>query len=146
MRTPNSNGKSSLAEAIGRMAGPGAMKGASPITRRQQAEVEIETWLGCHLVDAGGGLQVVLLRGVKGSDLLLQNLDQPLSVLASYCRRILSSDYLLAELVRFADIEWGRVFGERPYFEKAGSEPHADDPYTVESVRNTLAGLLKQLP
>jgi hypothetical protein len=137
--------KFTLTEAIGRMAGPGAMKGESPIARMQQAGVEIETWLGRHLMDAGGGLQVVLLRGVKGSDLLLNDFDQPLDVLASYCQRILSSDYLLKELVRAADIEWGRVFGERPYFEKEGSAADPDDPYTIDSVRNTLSGLLKQL-
>jgi hypothetical protein len=137
--------KFTLAEAIGRMAGPGAMKGESPIARIQQAGVEIELWLTRHLGDAAGGLHVVLLRGVKESELLLNNLDQPLMVLASYCQQILGSEYQLEELVRHTDIEWGRIFGERPYFEKAGSPPHADDPYTVESVRKTLSGLLKQL-
>jgi hypothetical protein len=134
-----------LAEAIGRMAGPGAMKGESPITRLQQAGVEIENWLSSHLADATEGLHTVLLRGVKESEVLLDNFDQPLVVLGNYCRRILGSGYLLEELVRQADIEWGRVFGERPYFDKAGSPPHPDDPYTLDSVRNTLNGLLKQL-
>jgi hypothetical protein len=137
--------KFTLAEAIGRMAGPGAMKGESPIPRLQQAGVEIETWLTRHLADAAGGLNIVLLRAVKESELLLNNLDQPLVVLGSYCQRILGSEYRLEELVRQADIEWGRVFDERPYFEKAGSPAHPDDPYTVESVRKTLSCLLKQL-
>ncbi len=90
--------KFTLTEAIGRMAGPGAMKGESPIARMQQAEVEIETWLRRHLMDADEGLQAVLLCGVKRSDLLLDNFDQPLAVLASYCQRVLGSDYLLKEL------------------------------------------------
>jgi hypothetical protein len=137
--------KFTLAEAIGRLAGPGAMKGESPVTRLQQAEIEIASWLRGHLPDAGGALQVVLHRQVKGSELLLNNMDQSLVVLASYCQRVLNSDYLLEELVRDADIEWGRVMGERPYFEKEGSPHHPDDPYTVESVRNALSGLLKQL-
>ncbi len=137
--------KFTLAEAIGRLAGPGAMKGESPITRMQQAEIEIKIWLTSHLAEAGGALQVVLNRHVKGSEVLLNNLDQPLVVLASYCQRVLDSDYLLQELVRDADVEWGRVMGERPYFEKEGSPRHPDDPYTVESVRNALSGLLKQL-
>ena len=34
--------KFSLAEAIGRMAGPGMMKGVSPVTRKRQAEAAIE--------------------------------------------------------------------------------------------------------
>lgn len=137
--------KFTLAEAIGRMAGPGAVKGASPITGLQQAGVEIENWLRTHLTDAGGGLEVVLLRGVKESDLMLNNFNQPLVVLNKYCQRLLDSEVRLAELVRFADIEWGRIFDERPYFEKAGSPPKTDDPYTLESVRNTLTNLLKQL-
>jgi hypothetical protein len=137
--------KFTLAEAIGRLAGPGAMKGESPIARMQQAEVEIGTWLSGHLADAGGVLNVVLLRGVKGSELLLNNFDQPLIVLGSYCQRILASEYRLKELVREADIEWGRVFGERPHFEQEGSPPDPDDPYTVESVRNILCDLLRQL-
>jgi hypothetical protein len=137
--------KFTLAEAIGRLAGPGAMKGESPVTGMQQAEYEIDAWLCDHLADAGGALPVVLLRHVKGSELLLNNFDQPLVVLAGYCQRVLDSDYLLEELVRDADIEWGRVMGERPHFEKAGSPSHPDDPYTVESVRNALTGLLKQL-
>jgi hypothetical protein len=137
--------KFTLAEAVGRLAGPGAMKGESPVARMQQAGVEIETWLRHHLADPEGALQVVLLRYVKESELLLNNFDQPLVVLASLCQRILGSDYLLKEFVRDADIEWGRVFGERPYFEKEGSPPHPDDPYTIDSVRNTLSGLLKQL-
>ena len=32
-----------LEEAIGRLAGPGAMKGESPIARMKQAEIEIES-------------------------------------------------------------------------------------------------------
>jgi hypothetical protein len=137
--------KFTLAEAIGRLAGPGAMKGESPITRLQQAEIEIGDWLRVHLVDAGGALQVVLHRHVKESELLLNNLGQPLVVLAEFCRRILDSDFLLKELVREADIEWGRVMGERPYFEKEGAPPDPDDPYTVESVRHALLEVLKQL-
>jgi hypothetical protein len=136
--------KFTLAEAIGRLAGPGAMKGESPIGRLQQAEVEIETWLRRHLAGAGGPLQVVLHRRVKGSELLLNNSDQPLIVLASYCQRILDSQYLLEELVRDADIEWGRALGERPYFEQGGAA-HPDDPYTVESVRTSLSEVLEQL-
>jgi hypothetical protein len=35
--------KFTLAEAIGRLAGPGAMKGESPVPRMRQAEIEIES-------------------------------------------------------------------------------------------------------
>lgn len=135
----------SLADAIGRLAGPGAMKGVSPVARMRQAEIEIESWLRRGLTDAAGGLQVVLLRRVAGSELLLNNHDQPLIVLAGYCQRILGSEYDLKELVREADIEWGRTFEERPFFEKEGATAHPDDPYTVESVRSALSGLIARL-
>jgi hypothetical protein len=137
--------KFTLEEAIGRLAGPGAMKGESPVARMQQAEAEIASWLRRHLADAGGALRFVLHRNVKASELLLNNFDQPLVVLAGYCRRVLDSEYLLEELVRDADVEWGRVMGERPYFVRPGSPSHPDDPYTVESVRNALSGLLEKL-
>jgi hypothetical protein len=137
--------KFTLAEAIGQMAGPGAMKGVSPVARKQQAEVEIENWLRQHLTDSDGALQVVLLRRVKESEFLLKGFEQPHVVLAACCEWILGSDYRLKELVRDTDIEWGRVFGEMPRFETEGSPPHPDDPYTVESVRRDLSDLLKQL-
>jgi hypothetical protein len=137
--------KFTLEEAIARLAGPGSMKGESPVPRIEQAASEIYSWLRVHLIDAGGALEVVLNRHVRGSELLLNNFDKPLIVLAGCCQRILDSDYLMSELVRAADIEWGRVMGEQPYFERAGSSPHEDDPYTPDRVRNTLTDLLKQL-
>ena len=137
--------KFTLEEAIARLVGPGAMKGESPVARMQQAEMEIGSWLRTHLTDAGGALEVVLHRQVKGSELLLNNFDQPLIVLAGYCQKLLDSDYLLKELVRDCDVEWGRVMLERPIFEKEGSAPNPDDPYTVESVRRNLSEVLQQL-
>jgi len=135
----------SLGDAIARAAGPGVMKGESPVSRVRQAEVEIQTWLRDHLADAGGPLEIVLGRHVVTSELMLENPEQPLVVLGDYCRRVLASDGLLEELVRDADLEWGRRMGERPYFEKAGTPAHADDPYTIALIRKTLAGVLEQL-
>src|SRR5436305_197885 len=99
--------KFTLEEAIGRLAGPGAMKGVSPVTRKQQAGAEIENWLREHISSALGELQVVLLRRIKGSEVFLRNYEHPLFVLASCCKRVLDSDYLLKELVRETDVEWG---------------------------------------
>jgi broad specificity phosphatase PhoE len=137
--------KFSLAEAIGRLAGPGMMKGVSPATGKQQAAAQIESYLERNLPDSCGALSAVLLRQVTESDLLLANLDQPLVTLAGFVERVLGSDFLLQELIREADVEWGRVFGERPYFQKEGCPPHQDDPYTVESVRGTMTALLGAL-
>jgi hypothetical protein len=137
--------KFTLEEAVGRMVGPGGMKGQSPITRLQQAETEIGSWIRTHLPDSGCALKIVLHRQIKGSEILLNGFDQPLTALAGYCQQILGSDYRLQELVRDADVEWGRVMGERPFLEKEGSPPHPDDPYTIESVRKALSGLVEQL-
>jgi broad specificity phosphatase PhoE len=137
--------KFTLAEAIGRMAGPGAMKGVSPVTGIQQAVAEIHEYLNQHLADAAGALSSVLLRQVKESELLLKGFEQPLVVLAGHIRRVLDSEYLLKELVREADVEWGQVFGERPSFEKDGCPPAPDDPYTLESVRTLLTRLASGL-
>jgi hypothetical protein len=136
--------KFTLSEAIGRLAGPGAMKGISPVTRLRQADLQIEAWLESHLLDTGG-LAIVLHREVKESEILLNNLDQPLIALAGYCQQVLDSEYLLKELVRSADCEWGRIMLERPHFEREGSPPHPDDPYTIASVRRTLSELLDRL-
>lgn len=137
--------KFSLSEAIGRMAGPGMMKGVSPVTRKRQAEIEIQEHLARHLTDAGGVLGTVVLRIFTESDLLLNNLDRPLVALATGIRKVLDSDYLLKELVREADMEWGQVFGERPHFEEEGRPPDPDDPYTHASVRAALTALLETL-
>ena len=135
----------SLSDAIGRMGGGGVMKGASPISATRQAQLAIEEYLRCHLVDAGGVLGRVLLRDVGQSARLLDDHDPPLNVLADFVRTVLHSEYLLRELVREADVEWGRALGERPYFERAGQPPHPDDPYTLESVHRTLSRLAEAL-
>jgi hypothetical protein len=132
-------------EALARLAGPGAMKGASPVSPVQQAETEIGTWLRNHVPDPAGALPVLLHRHLKGSELLLDNLERPLTALARYCEDLLASDYLLKDLVREADMEWGRRMDERPYFEREGSAPNAKDPYTVESVRKALGEALQRL-
>jgi hypothetical protein len=137
------NRKFTLEEAIGRMAGPGAMKGESPVSRLQQAEFQIGTWLRSQL--GGNELEVVLHRSVRQCELLLNQTDQPLAALAAYIQQILDSDYLLKEFVRNTDVEWGRTMGERPFFEREGSPAHESDPYSIESVRKTLLGLLQKL-
>jgi hypothetical protein len=138
--------KLSAKDVMARLAGPGAMKGASPVSPVQQAENEIGNWLGNNLVDACGALRVVLHRQLKGSELLLNNLDQPLVGLAAFCQRIVDAENLLKEIVREADVEWGRKMDERPHFERDGAAPDSDDPYTVASVRQALVDALRTLP
>lgn len=137
--------KFTLEEGIARLAGPGAMKGESPVARKQQAEYEIETWLRGHLSDGGGTLSTALSRRVKESELFLSQFETPLAALAAYCQQLLESDFLLSELVREADLEWARMMGERPYLERSGGPSHPDDPYTLVSVRQSLRELVAQL-
>jgi hypothetical protein len=121
------------------------MKGVSPVSGKGQAEATIQDYLTRHLTDASGNLRVAQLRGVGNSELFLKHYDQPLDALAGCLRRVLESEHLLKELVRDADVEWGRMYGERPYFEKEGQPPDPDDPYTVESARTALSKLLETL-
>ena len=133
-------------EALARLAGPGAMKGASPVSPVQQAETEIGCWLRDHVADPSGALHIVLHRDLEGSELLLANVDQPLIALASHCRRILASDERLKDIVRECDSEWGKQMDERPHFQREGAAPDPEDPYTLESVRTALSQALEQLP
>jgi hypothetical protein len=143
-RETRTNRKFSLSEAIGRIAGGEFMKGGSPVTRKHQAELEIDEYLRRHLVDSGGVLRSVLFRHL-GESLLNGDYDQPLAALAEYIRRILTSEHLLEEFVREADAEWGRLHNERPYFQMASRPPHPDDPYTIDSVRLALPQLRERL-
>lgn len=133
-------------EAIGRMAGPGSMKGGSAISRQQEAENAVGVWLAANVADSDGALRKVLHRHLRASKLLLDNVDDPSIAAAAYLRQILASEQRLREIVREADGEWGRTMGERPHFEREGSPPHPDDPYTAESVRKALDEALHRSP
>lgn len=132
-------------DALAKMAGPGAMKGASPVSPVQQAELEIGAWLRTNIADPNGALRLLLDRQAKGSPLLLEHLDRPLAALCGICEEILASDYRLAEFVREADVEWGRAVDEPPHFDRPGAERHPDDPYTIDSVRTSLTDIVRKL-
>jgi hypothetical protein len=134
-----------LDAALGRMAGAGMMKGESPATRQRQAVAAIGEALARHLGDAEGALSAVLRRQVGEGHALLAALDRPMEALAGHVRAVLANDYALAELVREADREWGRLYDERPRFESPGVPPRPDDPYTLANVREALARLLAAL-
>jgi hypothetical protein len=143
-REVRSRRRFSLAEAIGRTAG-NLLRGASPVTRRRQAEFEIEEFLETHLVDAEGALGPSLLRDVRESETLLTRLDDPLSALREILDGILGSDQNLQRFVREVDAEWGRIYLERPRFDVASRPSECDDPYTLESVAHSLTVLLGKL-
>ena len=137
--------KYSLAEAIGRAAGD-LMKGASPVTHERQAGLEIAQYLKSHLTDAEGALALVLQRRALASEALLErSYDEPLEALVEAAEHLLDSPSRLRRFVREVDAEWGRLYSERPYFQLGDAPPRPGDPYTVESVRDTLSSLLERL-
>ncbi len=88
-------------------------KVASLASRKEQSEAKFESYVRSHLLDAGGALPIVLIRHVNNSELFLTNAEQPFVVLANCIQQVLGSEYLLAELVREADAEWGRLNGHQ---------------------------------
>ena len=135
----------SLAEAIGRAAGD-LLHGHSPATGRRQAESEIEELLEAHLADSEGALHTVLARRVVESEVLLSSgYERPFDALVQVTELLLGSTERLNRFVRVVDMEWGRMYSERPFFEADGQAPHRDDPYTRNSVRGTLSSLLEGL-
>ncbi len=58
--------KFTMEEAIGRMAGPGAMKGISPVTLMQQAANEIENWLTQHMTPGNSDLKACTAPAYRG--------------------------------------------------------------------------------
>lgn len=122
------------------------MKGASPVSTKQQAELFIEKYLRENLPDAERALRIVLDRRVTESEVLFQmNYEQPLVALGIYVEDLLAAEGGLVEFVREVDTEWGRLYGERPFFQRGDSPAHEDDPYPIASVQQKLADLLSKL-
>ncbi len=137
--------KFSISGAIGR-AGSGLMKGESPISQQEQSIAALTQWIDEHTLDPSGALKSVLRRRVRDNELLVaHNLKQPCRALQEIIDTILASNYSLQEFVRQVDVRWGEMYNERPLFQSEGMEPHPDDEYTYESVRQDLILLLEKL-
>lgn len=143
-REVRSKRRFSLAEAIGRE-GADLMKGASPVTRKRQVELEITQFLERHLVDGDGALRVVMVRRLRESEVLLATDYDALAALTRVTEGIVASKQRLMRLVTAVDAEWGRMYLERPYFDPENKPPHRKDPYTAVSVKAKLLDLLEQL-
>lgn len=136
--------KYSLANAIGREGG-NFLKGESPVPKMVQITTEINLFIDQNLPDASGALQSVLKHWVKSDSLLSQNLDSPLKGLDQIIEKILNNQGLFYEIVRQADLKWGQMYEERPYFQKPGQPAHPDDEYSHQSVREKLSQLRQKL-
>lgn len=137
--------KYSLASAIAREGG-NFLKGESPVPKLVQVTTEINLFIDQHLPDASGALQAVLKRWVKSDPLVSQNLDSPLEGLRKIIEKIINNQALFYELVREADVKWGQMYQERPYFQKPGQSAHPNDEYSHELVKEKLSSLQEKLP
>ena len=145
-REIRSQRKFNMSEAIARAGGAELLKGASPVTLKRQAELEIALYLESHLVGSGVPFENVLVRHVADSALLLeQGYEKPLCALKCVIDRLLRSEERLREFVRQIDAEWGRINQERPHFDRKGKPPSPDDPYTIASVQKSLSQLMSDL-
>ncbi|QQE65617.1 hypothetical protein GFS31_23050 [Leptolyngbya sp. BL0902] len=135
----------SLAEAIGQEAG-GFMKGESPVPKLVQAQGEAIQILKANLEDLEGALQQVLIRWLEDDTIRLsRHVDEPIEAVKDLLRAVLASPETLYNLVHQTDVLWGRLYDERPHFQKPGQTPHPDDEYTHESVRAALMACLQRL-
>ena len=145
-RSVRSGRKFTLAESIGRLAGPGLLKGASPATKKRQVDSTIKQYLAGHLEDGHGALRQVLRRRVTESRVLLDlGYEQPLVALEELVDRLIRSEGAFHDFVRAVDAQWARSVLERPRFQRPGQPPCPDDPYTFTSVVAALQGLLADL-
>lgn len=134
-----------LEGAIGRAAG-GAMKGASPVPRLDQAMTELIRFVNQHTHDPSGALKSILRRRIQAGEVIVgQHLEAPLQALQAIVQPVLENDVRLHEFVRQVDVRWGELFCERPHFQQPGQSPHPDDEYTHDSVRRDLVDLLERV-
>jgi len=134
----------SLASAIAQEGG-NFLKGESPVPKLVQVTTEINLFIDHHLPDSSGALQAVLKRWIKTDSLISQHIESPLTGLEKIIDKILKNQELFYEMVRQADLKWGQMYAERPYFQKPGQPPHPDDEYSHESVREKLTDLKEKL-
>ena len=135
----------SLAEVIGREGGS-FLKGESPIPRLLQAKTEINLFIDRNLIDSSGALKAVLQTLVATDEAYVsRHLDSPLDALREFLELLVHNPHHLYDFVKQVDVQWGRFFGERPYFQQPGHAPHPDDEYTHESVHQQLVELMDLL-
>ncbi|MEZ4389107.1 MAG: hypothetical protein R3D98_16300 [Candidatus Krumholzibacteriia bacterium] len=137
--------RTGLAGALAGRDGGDNLRGASPTPVIQRALLAADLWLRQHLEAPDSSLRTVLLRHLEAAPELLEaHVDRPASLLAVWLPGRLEAMGWLEDLVREVDMAWGRLNDERPHFERPGTEPDVDDPYTLRGVGATLTRLLAQ--
>ncbi|TYT75150.1 hypothetical protein [Desulfobotulus mexicanus] len=140
-----SSRKFSMAEAIGREGGH-FMKGHNPVPAIDQLVAKLNGFIQDNTRDASRILISVLQERVKNNSLALsEQAEKPFTFLHGLIRSYLEHPERLYELTRQADIKWGQINNEKPYFQKPGEQPHPDDEYSHESVAARLKDLLETI-
>jgi len=132
----------SIGRAIEREGGD-YLKGASPVPRQVRAEAVLLNFVVDFLRDTSGALRTTLQKAIANDEVRVsEHLDDPVVALEVYLDNMLENENVLYEFVSRVDTEWGRIFFERPHFQRPDQAPHPDDEYTHESVRRALSDLL----
>lgn len=132
--------KFSLSEAIGREGG--SFLKDSQVPRPLRALAAINGSIDQHLNDPPGALQPCLKRWVKTDGRIGKYLDEPLTALQVIVLDIIENPQILYEFARQVAIEQGQMNGERPYFQKPGTEAPPEAAYSHKRIQEILAELL----
>jgi hypothetical protein len=155
--------ESQLAKGREILSGSGAMGpqlgglGGSPIPVLTQMQMRAMQILREHLVDPEGALLKCLESEIQSQAELFAELqkehfrsvstgwdEQLVGILKRFLKSIVEDPEQLRTWTYKADVEWGRIYQERPYFEQQGRS-HSEDPYTLVSVRKQILTCLGHL-
>ena len=137
--------KFSLGEAIGREGGSFLKGSQEMVPRPLRALAIINGFIDQHLSDPHGALQPCLKRWIKTDVRVGKDLDTPLVALHRILTDIIQQPETLYEFARQVAVELAHLNGERPYFQKPGTEAPAAVAYSHEIIKDSLTGLLAQL-
>lgn len=131
------NRKFNIDDAMSEMMG-GSL-GESPVAKLEQVEMELSQLIDEDLNDVYGSLKITLKKVVVNSEsIVAEYLDEPMLALHKILNNILDKDQSLYDFVKRVDSEYGRMYQEKPMFQKAGEAAKSGDVYTHESVKESL--------
>lgn len=120
----------------------------------EQVRLATITLLHAALKDSHGAMHKVLEQDLRQEEALFSAMVRKMGswspeelhahlceVLGVLARRALKNDASLEEFTRRVDAMWGVLHDERPHFQTTGAAAHPDDPYTLDSVKQTLSQL-----
>lgn len=137
--------KFSLAAGLSDQAA-GIFEGASSVPLVLKLKTEMKQFIRANVSDSSGALKRVLEQLLDDNEpLVVSHSKKPLEALQKIITTILSDDDRLYEFVRRVDQQYGKMYQERPYFQRPGQEPHQDDEYTHASVRLVLEEVICKL-